>query len=128
MRSTGLAMICLLLLSICGERSRAEELKAEASNVTVIAGGEALKFIRISPSDHKIRYPNFYMLETEVTNKQFLAYLRGTGHKKNDVKVLQAIEERKRKQTKTREEGSAGWVNYRYDGIDVLDGRCSIPY
>jgi formylglycine-generating enzyme required for sulfatase activity len=68
--------------------------KADASTITVVAGGEAMKFIRISPSDHKIQYPNFYMLETEVTNKQFLAYLRQTGHTKDDVDVLKAIEER----------------------------------
>ena len=104
MRNAVLVMVCLLLASVRGEKDRPGDSKAEASSITVTAGGEALKFIRISPTDYKIRYPNFYLLETEVTNKEFLAYLRGTGQTKNDIEVLEAIEERHRKNTKTREE------------------------
>jgi len=104
MRNAGLVTICLILFCGCEEKGRSGITKADASSITLVAGGETLKFVRISPSDYKIAYPNFYMLETEVTNREFLAYLRQTGQTKDDGEVLKAIEDRERKQSKTWEE------------------------
>jgi hypothetical protein len=137
MRNSELVTLCLILLLEFGANGRSETPKTDASSITVIAEGEALKFIRISPSGYKIRYPTFYMLEAEVTNRQFLNYLRQTGRTKNDGEVLKAIEDRERERSKTWEEVqpdgsisvvtestvSAGDIPYRIEDLVCSDHR-----
>lgn len=52
-------------------------------------------FRRISPPAYKIDYPEFYLLETEVTNRMFREYLRATKKHKDDMEVLKTVKERR---------------------------------
>ncbi|TWT47153.1 Formylglycine-generating sulfatase enzyme [Thalassoglobus neptunius] len=71
---------------------------AEPTNATIeleLGADQTLVFRRVSPQSHKIDYPDFYVLETEVTNAQFRAYLDATNKTKDDTDVLRIIRERK---------------------------------
>ena len=73
---------------------------AEPTNATIelkLGADQTLVFRRVSPQSHKIEYPDFYVLETEVTNAQFEAYLDATNKTKDDTEVLQIITERKKR-------------------------------
>lgn len=52
-------------------------------------------FKKISPKEYNIKYPTFYMLETEVTNKMYKEYLRSTKRTKDDTDVLEIVQRRK---------------------------------
>ncbi len=74
--------------------SRNQPGDASPAEFTVAVGNASAVFKRIDPTHHGIRYPVFYMLETEVTNAQFKEYLAATGAHKDDMEVLKIVEER----------------------------------
>ena len=61
-----------------------------------IGSGQTLVFRRVSPAAHQLDYPDIFVLETEVTNAQFKAYLDATGGTKDDSEVLRILAERKK--------------------------------
>lgn len=61
-----------------------------------IGSNQTLVFRRVSPSKYEVDYPHFYMLETEVTNAQFKAYLDATGKTKDDTGVLEIVRQREK--------------------------------
>jgi len=87
---TRLLMCCLLLVVTT-------PLVAETTNAIIeikLGVDQTLVFRRISPQSYQIDYPDFYVLETEVTNAQYQAYLDATSRTKDDTDVLQIIKER----------------------------------
>ncbi len=64
---------------------------------SLIGPGPTLVFRRVSPAAEQLDYPDFSVLETEVTNAQFKAYLDATNRTKDDSEVLRIIEERHKK-------------------------------
>jgi hypothetical protein len=52
-----------------------------------IGSNQTLVFRRVSPSKYEVDYLDFYVLETEVINAQFKAYLDATGKTKDDIEV-----------------------------------------
>ena len=65
------------------------------SALTVAIGEQSAVFRQVTPRSLGIRYPAYYMLETEVTNAQYREYLIATGKTKDDTEVLTIVEERK---------------------------------
>ena len=61
-----------------------------------IAENVHLVFKKVSPKGYKIEYPEFFMLETEVTNLQFKAYLDDQKLTKDDSDVLKIIREQEK--------------------------------
>ncbi len=49
-------------------------------------------FRRVRPSDHGQSGPDFYLLETEVTNAMFGRYLKATGNVKFDPRLLEILD------------------------------------
>jgi hypothetical protein len=55
------------------------EASRDQDTVAVGIGKQQAIFRKISPDVYKIDYPEFYLLETEVTNRMYREYLRATG-------------------------------------------------
>lgn len=55
-----------------------------------------LTFRRVSPKPYKIDYPDFHVLETEVTNRQFKLFIKETGGKKDDTEVARIVAMRRK--------------------------------
>jgi len=55
-----------------------------------------LTFKKISPEIYDIDYPDFFVLETEVTNQQFKIYLDANKLTKDDTDVLKVIQKRRK--------------------------------
>lgn len=75
-------------------RAESEGESTPPTALSVGVGKLTAKFKRVDPATYKIRYPAFYMLETEVTNALYKEYLSATEETKDDTKVLRIIEER----------------------------------
>lgn len=74
----------------------AESPTPERSVEIPIGAGQTLVFRRVSPATDQLDYPDFFVLETEVTNAQFKAYLDATSRTKDDSEVLRIIGERRK--------------------------------
>jgi len=86
----------LVWLPFCNPRVYAAEPSGSATSgaeLSVSVGKLTAVFRRIDPKRYGIRYPAFYMLETEVTNAQYKEYLDATGGIKDDGEVLRIWEE-----------------------------------
>ena len=86
----------LVWLPFCNPRVYAAEPSGSAtsgSELSVSVGKQTAVFRRIDPKRYGIRYPAFYMLETEVTNAQYKEYLDANGGTKDDGEVLRIREE-----------------------------------
>jgi formylglycine-generating enzyme required for sulfatase activity len=71
-----------------------------ASNTREVKVGEVqVTFRKISPRAYKIDYPDFYVLETEMTNRMFHQYLRATKQRKDDTEVLKIVRKREASQS-----------------------------
>jgi formylglycine-generating enzyme required for sulfatase activity len=69
---------------------------AEKETVEItIAKDQPLVFRRVQPSGYKIDYPDFFVLETEVTNAQFKMFLLANKKTKDDTDVLEIVKKRK---------------------------------
>src|SRR5579871_3133498 len=74
---------------------RQEQRESEDGTKTFPAGPDQILVFRlVSPAKYRIDYPDFYVLETEVTNAQFKAFLDATGATKDDLDVLKIVRER----------------------------------
>src|SRR4051812_47193367 len=71
----------LVLGPLCGCSLAGEPVRAEAPSLTV----GAMVFRRISPKLYGADAPDFYLLETEVTNEQYQSFLLGTGAQKDET-------------------------------------------
>lgn len=112
------AIACLVLLwSAC-----AEEARERRGEITVSLGKAEAVFRPIQPSAYKIDYPDFYMLETEVTNLQFQQYLAAAGKTKDDSEVLEIVERRKKSNS-----WSTGDVPYRVEDAASIWRQNQLP-
>ena len=87
-----------------------------------IAENATLVFRRISPENQQIKYPEFFVLETEVTNKQFKAYLDEKKQTKDDTDVLEIIRERKKSRV-----FSTGGISYKIEDETAIWKDGSYP-
>jgi len=116
MKSPSIITICLILLFTpwcLGDDKRKDSLTLENEDMT---------FRLISPAKYGKDDPDFYLLETEVTNDMYMRYLIETGKKKGDEKVAEivdAIEERER--GKQKKDGTLTFTITRSTGDPV---RC----
>lgn len=72
---------------------------------------EDMRFRRVSPASYGSEGPDFYLLETEVTNAMYRAYLTASGREKGDEQTLEIVDflnewERERERETGREGGS----------------------
>lgn len=74
-----------------------------------------LTFRRVSPRSYGIEYPDFYMLETEVTNRQFKVYLDANKLTKDDTDVLTILADREKAKV-----WSTGDVPYRIENESTI--------
>ena len=70
------------------------EKQEVAAKSIQIGSNQTLVFRLVSPAGYGIDYPDFYVLETEVTNAQFKAFLDAFGAPKDDTDVLKIVNER----------------------------------
>ena len=120
MREIVVALLILLpALSVNAQRSAKVDPNVKsldiAENVTLI-------FRKISPKSQEIEYPDFFVLETEVTNSQFKAYLDEKKQIKDDTDVLAII--RKRRKSRTF---STGDVPYRIEDETTIWRKGAYP-
>jgi len=85
---------------------RALESAPAPAAIDVSIGGQSAIFRKISPGAYKIDYPDFYFLETEVTNRMYREYLRATGKTKDDTDVLKIVEKRHKPEITTSPDGT----------------------
>ena len=79
----------------------ADEPSDDGSVRLQLDSDQSLVFRLVSPGEYEIDYPDFYMLETEVTNAQFKAYLNATGKTKDDTVVLGIVRKREERRVFT---------------------------
>ena len=106
----------LLLVLLLGANVRAADRPAE---LKLSLGGTEAMFRLIQPHAEGLEYPDFYLLETEVTNKQYQQFLLDTMRTKDDSEVLRIVQERR------------GVVSTTGDGATVLAFQVStadVPY
>ncbi len=68
--------------------------KAEQNSLEIEVGEARAIFVKVSPRNHEIDYPDFYLQETEVTNRMFREYLRATSKTKDDSEVIKIVRDR----------------------------------
>jgi formylglycine-generating enzyme required for sulfatase activity len=96
-----LVIITLAVLTGCSENKprKVQTQRGEqnvATKCVALDSDQTLVFRLVSPNEYEIDYPDFYVLETEVTNAQFKAYLVATERTKDDSDVLNIIKEREK--------------------------------
>lgn len=81
---------------------------------------QKLIFRRVSPRKHEIDYPDYFVLETEVTNAQYKAYLDATRKTKDDTDVLRIIRQREERRL-----FSTGDISYSIEDASTIwrDGK-----
>jgi formylglycine-generating enzyme required for sulfatase activity len=84
---------CFVIVVLSAVSATADDLPNHDA-VDIKLGETSVMFRRISPRVEQIGYPDFYLLETEVTNRQYREYLRATGRTKDDVDVLAELQKR----------------------------------
>jgi formylglycine-generating enzyme required for sulfatase activity len=77
------------------DQSKGEEQQV-ATKAVLLGFEQQLDFRFVSPATFGIDYPDFYMLETEVTNAQFKAFLAATDATKDDTDVLKIVKNREK--------------------------------
>jgi hypothetical protein len=78
---------------------RADE-KAGQNSVEIEVGEAKAVFVKVSPRNYEIDYPDFYFQETEVTNRMFREFLRATGKTKDDTDFIKIVRDRAPKRNK----------------------------
>jgi len=96
-------MLFVVLWSVVTHAQQVTEPDTNTKSLE-IAKDVSLVFKKISTKSHGIDYPEFFVLETEVTNRQFKAYLDAKKLTKDDTNVLKII--RKREESKVYSTGS----------------------
>ena len=103
----------------------ADEPSDDGSVRLQLDSDQSLVFRLVSPGEYEIDYPDFYILETEVTNAQFKAYLNATGKTKDDTVVLGIVRKREERRVFTTgdipysiEDAATIWRDGKYpDGL-----------
>jgi len=92
-----LVFVCLLTAAcqkpadVAGEAGQGKFVDTE---LQLEIGNESALFVKVSPRGYGIDYPDFYLLETEVTNRMYREYLRATGKTKDDSEAIKIIRDR----------------------------------
>src|SRR5688572_14500622 len=96
------AIIAFTFLAIGCQRNDSAPPPPQQDNrlpVTRLAAGNLIdvddppiQFCRISPRKYGFDLPDYFMLETEVTNEVFARYLAETGTQKGDQEVVRSID------------------------------------
>jgi hypothetical protein len=92
---------------------------AGTNELSVDVGEAKAIFRKISPRTAQIDYPDFYLLETEVTNRLYREYLRATKKSKDDVAIVEADKQRFQEAVAAQRRKSESGVEYR-NGRPVL--------
>lgn len=100
----------ILLLLILGliQAATAQHHKTDAPThepITIRLGHIPVQFMLISPQVYGLDYPDFYMMETEVTNRMYKAFLRANRRTKDDVAALDRALEKRELTRKDLDEG-----------------------
>jgi formylglycine-generating enzyme required for sulfatase activity len=126
---------CVVFLTAAFAASPAILEAAEASGraeVSIKVGQTRAVFRKVSPRAEKTDYPDYYLLETEVTNQLYREYLRATKRTKDDLALVEAerrrmqaaIEAQRRESEARRHQSEARRLNDEA-GIEYRNGR---PY
>jgi formylglycine-generating enzyme required for sulfatase activity len=81
----------------------ASQERTDNTPLQVKIGKEQAMFVKVSPRGYSIDYPDFYLMETEVTNRMYREYLRATGNTKDDAEVIKIVRDG---EPKIEEDGS----------------------
>jgi|GEM_PF-1857947 len=92
---------------------------ADGNALSVDVGDAKAIFRKISPRAEKIDYPDFYLLETEVTNRLYREYLWATKGTKDDVAIVETDKKRFREAVAAERRRNESGVEYR-NGRPVL--------
>lgn len=76
------------------DNSRVNVVLSAESREVWISEELSLTFQRVAPAKYRVEYPDYFVAETEITNRQFDAYLRANGLTKSDENVLKIANER----------------------------------
>jgi formylglycine-generating enzyme required for sulfatase activity len=109
-----LARIALCSVTICFGGPTAIFPADKDEVVRVRLGDSEAVFCRIRPKAEGVDYPDFYMLDTEVTNRQYKQFLTDTKRNKDDMEVLEIVRQQEAKATE--------------NGILFLGSTGDIPY
>jgi formylglycine-generating enzyme required for sulfatase activity len=82
----------VVLVAMLTHTTNAQETDIPKTVQLQIGSQVTLTFHRVSPTAYGFEYPDFFVLESEVTNAQFKTYLVKTGKTKDDTEVLKLIE------------------------------------
>ncbi|MEM7391476.1 MAG: SUMF1/EgtB/PvdO family nonheme iron enzyme [Verrucomicrobiota bacterium] len=80
-------VLVMLLAVLCGS-GPAGFAEQDGPVLTFKLKQSELRFREISPRRYKVHARDFYLMETEVSNRMFKEYLDDTGRKKNDDAVI----------------------------------------
>ncbi|QDU17434.1 SUMF1/EgtB/PvdO family nonheme iron enzyme [Gimesia maris] len=118
------AILANLIVFLCVMPTYAQNVNNDDPETKLIKLNDTtvLTFKRVSPKIYGIQYPDFFVLETEVTNQQFKVYLDAKKLTKDDTDVLKVI----RKRAKTRSFSTAD-IPYRIEDESTLWRKGAYP-
>jgi len=119
---TIITLLFVVLWTVSTHAQQASEPDTNTKSLE-IAKNVSLVFKKISPKSHAIEYPEFFVLETEVTNRQFKAYLDAKKLTKDDTEVLKII--RKREKSSVISTGS---IPYKIKDESTIWRKGSYPH
>lgn len=94
---------------------------SETKNVK-LNNSTVLTFKRVSPQNYDIEYPDFFVLETEVTNQQYKIYLDAENLTKDDTDVVRVLRKRRNSRYFT-----TGDIPYRIEDESTIWRNGSYP-
>jgi formylglycine-generating enzyme required for sulfatase activity len=100
----------LAIMLFCGAFASDSTAESKDTAVRVPIGAAEAVFRLIHPKADGIDYPDFYVLETEVTNQQYKQFLTESKRSKDDSDVLEIVKKRE-----ASGEFSTGDVPYRVE-------------
>lgn len=99
----------------CAARSIAGHAAEKKTELRILAGDVEVVFRLIEPSADDIKYSDFYIQETEVTNRQFKQFLIDTKQTKDDAEVVEAVDRMRKSGVR-----STGDVPYRIEDPESI--------
>lgn len=98
------------------EMSVGQSMPPVVSDASITLPREEMVFRRVSPSSYASKQPDFYLLETEVTNDMYSRFLLATGRIKGDYAIYDAhiaeLVRGAKKRLKHDEYGKYGYTSY----------------
>lgn len=107
---------------------RPQHVAGPPASIEVSVGKQTAIFRRIVPRNYHIDYPDFLLLETEVTNRQYREYLLATNQRKDDTNVLEELRKREPVKTEIVEQGEDGQPVVVGVSITSSSSTGDIPY